>query len=252
MATPNQQLHNPGYAEPRSRGNGVSTFLSSVSVLLSTLALVCSGFAAYQVFTWQQTLEISRLGTKTATAPKPVEATPVTSPTSPNTPGVSPSATTTISPVAATSPTATTTPATTPLASPTPTPVAPIKPGQFVQPAFGNKAQVELLSLKRIKDPQTGNRDVVNLQMRVRRLADSNVNQTDALGIYATTARNPDTSETYKGVSVQRSTGSVPLAPMRPNASADAYVWLRVPEGVNTLDIFVPDTAAFKKVPISK
>jgi len=181
--------------------------------------------------------------------PNPISSSPAASPISPVSPGVSPTPATTISPVAAISPSPTT-PTKTPLASPTPTPAVEIKPGEFVQPAFGNKVQVELLSLKRIKDPQTGNRDVVNLQMRVRRLA-QDISPSDAIDVYGTTARHPDTSETYKGVSVQRSTGNVVLAPIRPNASADAYVWLRVPPNVNTIDIFVPQTGAFKNVAIS-
>lgn len=127
-----------------------------------------------------------------------------------------------------------------------------VQPGQFVQPAFGTKGQVELLSVKRIQDPEIGIQNVVNVQMRIRRVEPDRVYGSDAISIGGTTARNPDTSETYKAVSYDRSTGSVSLFLMRPGASADAYVWLRVPEGVNTLDIFVPDTAAFKNVPISR
>ncbi|MEH1811108.1 MAG: hypothetical protein V7L09_01365 [Nostoc sp.] len=73
----------------------------------------------------------------------------------------------------------------------------------------------------------------------------------DIISVASTTARNPDTSVTYKGVALNRSTGSVSLFQVRPQASADAYIWLRVPDGINNLDIFVPDTAAFKNVPIS-
>lgn len=199
----------------------MNTFLSGVAVLLSTLALVCSGYTAYQVFTLQQTLT----STKTATniLPIPIPAAPT-----PETP---------------TAPTSVTAPATTATAST-------FTPGQFVQPAFGNKAKVELLSVKRIKDPQSGNRDVVNVQMRVRRVTDR-VGGGDIISIASTTARNPDTSETYKAVAFDRSTGTVSLFQLRTNSSADAYVWLRVPEGVNNLDIFVPDTAAFQNVPIS-
>jgi hypothetical protein len=198
----------------------VNTFLSGVAVLLSTLALMCSGYAAYQVFTLQQTLN----STKTATniAPIPI---PSTAPT-PETP------TATIAPAKVT------------------TTASTFTPGQFVQPAFGNKAKVELLSVKRIKDPESGNRDVVNVQMRVRRVTDR-VGGGDIISIGSTTARNPDTSETYKAVALDRSTGTVSLFGLRTNSSADAYVWLRIPEGVNNLDIFVPDTAAFQNVPIS-
>ena len=203
----------------------MNTFLSGVAVLLSTLALVCSGYTAYQVFTLQQTLN----STKTAANILPI---PI------------PSATPTETPTEAIAPSPVTTPATTATAST-------FTPGQFVQPAFGNKAKVELLSLKRIKDPGTGNRDVVNLRMRVRRVATDGVVGSDIISIGSTTARNPDTSETYKAVSLDRSTGSVSLFQVRANSSADAYVWLRVPEAVNNLDIFVPDTAAFQNVPIS-
>lgn len=126
-----------------------------------------------------------------------------------------------------------------------------VQPGQFVQPAFGTKGQVELLSVKRIEDPETKARNVVNVQMRIRRVEPDRVYGSDAIYIGGTTARNPETSETYKAASFDRSTGSVSLFLMRPGASADAYVWLRVPEGTNTIDIYVPDTQAFKNVPIA-
>ncbi|OKH30076.1 hypothetical protein NIES2101_42740 [Calothrix sp. HK-06] len=205
----------------------MNTFLSSLAVILSTLALVCSGFAAYQVYTFQQTLS-SKETVSNITVPTP--STPTQAPTPVETPAPSPQATT---------PSSNTT-------------TQNIKPGEFVQPAFGNKGKVELLSVKRIKDPETGNRDVVNVQMRIRRVAGDNlVQNTDAITVSSTTARNPDTSETYKGVNVNRSTGAVSLFQLRPNSSADAYVWLRIPDGINNLDIFVPDTAAFKNVPIA-
>lgn len=127
-----------------------------------------------------------------------------------------------------------------------------IQPNQYVQNALGTKAQVELLAVKRIKDPELQTRDVVNVQMRIRRLTPENPSGMDMITVGSTTARNPDTSETYKGVDfTKHSTGTVSLVQMRPRSSVDAYVWLRVPEGVNTLDIFVPETAAFKNVPIS-
>ncbi|MEP0871706.1 hypothetical protein NDA01_17985 [Trichocoleus desertorum AS-A10] len=43
----------------------------------------------------------------------------------------------------------------------------------------------------------------------------------------------------------------ISLFQLRLSASADAYVWLRIPEGVNAIDIFIPETAAFKDVPIA-
>lgn len=219
MGLQNRNISQPAHTEIRNRGNGVSTFLSGVAVLLSTLALGCSGYVAYEVFTLRQTLNASNISNTI-----PTQVPSLIGTTSPQT---------TISPSPATATTSA------------------ISPGQFVQPAFGKKAEVELLSAKRIKDPETGNRDVVNLQMRIRRLATDGVVGGDIISVASTTARNPETSVTYKGVALNRSTGSVSLFQVRPQASADAYIWLRVPDGINNLDIFVPDTAAFKNVPIS-
>ncbi|NMG18897.1 hypothetical protein [Brasilonema bromeliae] len=213
----------------------MSIFLSSVAVLLSTLALLCSGYTAYQVFTLQQTLNVASAGNKNATT---------------STQKTSSSETSTVPPDNKPNPSEASSSSTTTAQSPATTGSA-IKPGQFVQPSFGQKAEVELLSVKRIKDPETANRDVVNVQMRIRRVATDGINPAESVGVYNTTARNPDTSETYKGVNLKRSTGSVELFSLRPQASADAYVWLRIPEGVNSIDVFVPDTAAFKNVPVS-
>src|SRR5437868_2297499 len=129
MGLQNRNVSQPTHTtEIRNRGNSVSTFLSGVAVLLSTLALGCSGYVAYEVFTLRQTLNASNTVSNTIPTQVP-------------------------SPTATTSPQAT--------ISPSPATAIPstISPGQFVQPAFGKKAEVELLSAKRIKDPETGNRD---------------------------------------------------------------------------------------------
>lgn len=135
--------------------------------------------------------------------------------------------------------------------APTPKTNVEFQSGAFQQLAYGNNAQVDLLSAKRIVDPQTGNRDVVNLQMRIRRLAD-NVAENNIINVGETTARNPVTSETFKAVDPgERSTGNISLAQIRRDASVDAYVWLKVPPNVNTLDIYIPETGAIRSVPIS-
>ncbi len=97
-----------------------------------------------------------------------------------------------------------------------------------------------------------GERDVVNVQVRIRLLQPAKVVGSDAIYMGGTTARNPQTSETYEAVNGE-STGSVSLFRMRleNQTSADAYVWLQVPEGVNTIDIYIPNTQAFQNVPIS-
>ncbi len=137
---------------------------------------------------------------------------------------------------------------------------ASIQPGQFVQPALGDGAKVELLSAQRIQDPKTGKRDVVNVQFRVRRVRDPRV--TSFITPVNTTARNPETGEVYdsyrtaaikadKDRSEDRATLSVLLRSIKEGASADAYVWLKIPEGVNTVDLYIPETQVFRNVPIA-
>ena len=110
---------------------------------------------------------------------------------------------------------------------------------------------MQLLSVKRIKDPQTGKQNVVNVQMRIRRLEDK-LQGKNTISVGETTARNPLTNEIYKAVnSRQNSTSPVSLNNLRQGASIDAYISLKVPENVKTLEIFIPETSAFTEVPIS-
>jgi hypothetical protein len=205
----------------------MSNFISGMAVVLSTMALLVGGFSAYQVFTLQE--KINDLSNKVGeTANQASTTTPQTQ----------------ISPVESPSPSVNDSEVNS---------NTEIQSGQYVQKAFGTKAEVELLNVKRIKDPEAGTFDVVNVQMRVRRLASDNVSITnDAFYLGNTTARNPDTNETYKVVdAIKRSTGSVSLFDMRPGSSVDAYVWLRVPEGTNSINLYIPKTAAFQNIPIS-
>lgn len=190
-----------------------STLLPSIAIVLSTLALLGTGITLFQLSPLNN--QIGQLKTavrKLETAPKPAP-TPAPTPTTTSTE---------------------------------------IQPGQFVQPAFGTKARVELLSVKRIPNPETGTRDVVNVQMRIRRLAaDDQLAGDVAIYVYNSTARNPQTGDTYGSIGIDRSTGGVSLSSIPKNASADAYVWLRIPEGINAIDLYIPDTQVFKGVPIS-
>ncbi len=114
--------------------------------------------------------------------------------------------------------------------------------------------EVELLSVKRIKDPKTGTRDVVNVQFRVQRsnvVRDEDLRGISSLHPSDTKARNPETSETFKALEGNKATGTVWLNEIAKGTSVDAYVWLKVPEGNKSLDLFVEHTQAFKDVPIS-
>jgi hypothetical protein len=214
--------------EPPKRQNGLSNFLSGVAVLLSTLACLLGGFALYQASDLKKeigTLSQSVTNSKTApTSTTPERTSAQSAVPTPNT-----------SPITANNNTG-------------------IQPGQFVQFSFGNKAQVELLVVKRIKNPATGNRDAVNVQFRARRLAsDEERIGSDKFSLYTdkTTARNPGTSEAYQPVDFQKSTGLIGLWQIKKGSSVDAYVWLKIPEGVDTIDIYVPETQVFKNVPIT-
>jgi hypothetical protein len=66
-----------------------------------------------------------------------------------------------------------------------------------------------------------------------------------------TTARNPETSETYEAIdSVNRATNPIVLPTLDPQSSVDADVWMQIPEGVETIDLYLENTQAFQGVPI--
>ena len=122
-----------------------------------------------------------------------------------------------------------------------------IEPGQFVSIGYDNQLKIELLSAKRIENPKTGKRDVVNVNLRVKRqVADGK----GFLSLGRTKGRNPETSEDYRTVS-NKSTSITRIRRLPENAWANGYFWLKVPEDVNTVDIVIPQTAIFKQVPIS-
>ncbi len=218
----------------------MNNFLSGTAVLLSAISLAFSGFTTYQLFEQQKkfgTLEstLSELKNSNSNLAATVEQKVQDS----GALGQNNNSTLNNSSTESTQPA--------PDATASNNSVA-IQPEQLVQFAYKDKAKVEILSLKRIKDPETQTRDVVNLQMRFRPIRECS-------GCYIspkrTTARNPDTSETYESVGSERATYGVALSNIKPGSSVDAYVWMKIPEGVNAVDIFVPDTAAFKNVPIA-
>jgi hypothetical protein len=123
---------------------------------------------------------------------------------------------------------------------------ASIAPGEFVGQSLGNRAQMELLSVKRIAQ----NPDEVKVQMRIDVLDD--MNGGEMLDVSQTSARHPITYHIYPAVDPQtRSSGLIPLLHMRKGQSVDAYVVLKVPQEVSNIDIFVDETSAFKNVPVA-
>ncbi|MBW4551452.1 MAG: hypothetical protein KME35_10130 [Aphanocapsa sp. GSE-SYN-MK-11-07L] len=217
----------------------MSNFLSGVAVILSLIAGLVSAFTVYKASNIEQQVETLNQSVVNqqksqanlaqggiAEAPTPQDPMSITSE-----------------------------------ASPAPTNAATsIQPGQFKQPAIENTAEVTLLTVKRIQDPETGARDVVNIQFRVRRVGPTGVGP--IITPVNTKARNPDTGQTYdsyrtagikadKKPSENRATQSLIVLRFRETASVDAYVWMKIPEGVNIVDIYIPETQPFRNVPIA-
>jgi hypothetical protein len=221
----------------------MNNFLSGTAVLLSVISLAFSGFTTYQLFEQQKKFSgIETTLSELKNSNSNFAATSETNVRSAGAIGENSSSTSTNPSTESTQPAPDTTASNNSVA---------IQPEQFVQFAFKNKAKVEILSLKRIKDPETQTRDVVNLQMRVRLVGECELSCSDYIYTPQTKARNPETSETYEAYGNKQATGTVALNQMKRGSSVDAYVWMKIPEGVNTVDIFVPNTAAFKNVPIT-
>lgn len=241
MTAQDRGVNSPTIVQPS--GNKA---LSAIALLLSSLALLGTGLTLFQVSQLRQ--ELSQVKDKidsltAANSNNQVQA-PLNAQTNDGTSAtysaVPPD---TIPPVNSVPPTVDPAPT-----SPAPTINAAIQPGQFIQPAFKSKGQIELLRVNRVK----GQPDVVNVQVRVRLLRPQTAIGSDAIYMGGTTARNVETSETYKAVDGE-STGSVSLYSMKiqNQTSADAYVFLQVPREVSSVDIYIPSTQAFQNVPIA-
>lgn len=122
---------------------------------------------------------------------------------------------------------------------------------KLVQKAYGNKAQIQITSANRMVNPQTGERDLVNVQMRIDRLADE-VDRTQIIPVGETTAINPVSSINYHAANtLASSTASIPIYTIPRGESVNAYVSLRVPQGVHVVDIYIPNVGTFKQVEIA-
>ena len=232
MEARNQNPDRPATSSERQdHGHGGLIFMSSVALAFSTLGLLLSGFLAYQFFELRQEVrEISNTLSQTAlTSPNLASPTqlPVSQSQAPQTEGVAPVPSTTAQ---------------------APASNTGIQPGQFVQLGFKNTARIELLSVKRSQNSGVGEREFVNVQMRVHPLKETGG---PMFWPRDTKARNPETGEIYAAVSSESATGNFFIPKARIGALVDAHVWLRVPENVNTIDIFITDTGVFKSVPIS-
>ncbi len=125
----------------------------------------------------------------------------------------------------------------------------PIQPGQFVLPAYDNQITVELVSLKRRKSNEDLPINTVILEFRLKRTVEDLPDNT-FITMWKIKARNAETREEYKSIS-KKATQNVHIKDLPVGAWADAYVWLKVPQDVNTVDVVMPKgNPIFRDVPI--
>lgn len=214
----------------RSHGHAGLSFLTTLAFLLSLLSLGISGFLAYRFLDLQQAFSVVN-GAINRTPP--LRSSP-NDPSGPNSPSNQ---------------------ATNPSQQAPQSSTAFNQAGPLAQPAIDNKAQVEIIAVNRIQNPNTKLRDFVNIQFRVRRVAPKNETISYEQGVIypgSTTARNPTTGETYQAVDrINRATSNVSVSDLNQNAGADAYVWMQIPESTTAIDILIPKTQAFKSVTIA-
>lgn len=122
-----------------------------------------------------------------------------------------------------------------------------VEPGEFIQPVLDGAAEVELLSVSRVSPTS----NLVNLEMRVRRLSNP-LESPEALNLNDTIARNTRTNEKFvTQSSTATENSSISLDRLRPGQSIDATVTLRIPTDLDRVDLEIPATRAFRRVPIS-
>lgn len=126
---------------------------------------------------------------------------------------------------------------------------------QFSQLAFNNTVQIQLVSVQRLSEAETGSEGIVNVNLRVKRAIDlDELEQSDgpsSINFTPVKGRNPRTNAVYS-VKGGKRTNSTGLRKLSSEAWSEAYFWLEdIPEGVQTIDIVFPDTAIMEGVLIS-
>ncbi len=124
-----------------------------------------------------------------------------------------------------------------------------VQPTRFVEPVYGGTGQIELLSADRVSG--TNNSNVVNLKMRVRRIGEQ-VQGIGDINLAKTFAINSRTNIRYPTLDFRNPNGNaLSLYSLRPGKSVDVTVMLRVPPDLKRIDLQIPETVAFRGVPIA-
>lgn len=260
MSTSSSDPNNSAiHTKRHQRENSRAMLISNAGLALSIISIFSSGLLLSQLLKLQQELSTTRESVNQAvTALNSVSTNPTSQPsasTSPAPQSANPEVANQVpestnpasqpaNPEAVNSTESQTIPETTQSAS-APTE---IKPGEYIQPAFGNKAKVELLQVNRIRDRESDDNNIVNVQFQVRRVTDR-VLGSDIIDTTEIKARDPDTSEVYERKPYTYGK-SLELESLPKDKPVKTYVWLSVPTGVTAIDIIIPQTQVFEKVPI--
>ena len=124
-----------------------------------------------------------------------------------------------------------------------------VESGRFIQPVYNGDGRIELLSADRVNGASDSN--VVNLKMRVQRVREQ-VNRVGDINLAKIVAINSRTNMRYPAFDFRTPFGnSLSLYSLRPGETTDVMVMLRVPEGLDRVDLQIPETVLFRGVPIA-
>ena len=124
-----------------------------------------------------------------------------------------------------------------------------VEPGQYLQPTQDQSGEVELLAASRVE--QSGQPNLATIQLRIHRL-DRPVTGTSEINLPKTIALNTRTNERYTTIRTQTPNDQfITMASLRPGASVNASVTVRVPKDLDRIDLDIPNVRVFRNVPIS-
>ncbi|MBW4525732.1 MAG: hypothetical protein KME18_11120 [Phormidium tanganyikae FI6-MK23] len=123
-----------------------------------------------------------------------------------------------------------------------------VEPGKFLQPTRDQSGEVELLSANRVE--RSGRLNLARIDLRIRRL-DRPVTGLTEIDLPNTIALNTRTNEKYTAVESRTPQERfINMASMRPGATMNASVIVRVPADLDRIDLDIPNVKVFRNVPI--
>ncbi len=120
-----------------------------------------------------------------------------------------------------------------------------VEPGRFLQPTRDQSGEVELLSANRV-----GQANLATIQLRIRRLDRPATGLTE-IDLPNTIALNSRTNEKYTATQTKTPNDQfITMASLRPGATVNASVTVRVPQDLDRIDLDIPNVKVFRNVPL--